>query len=105
VPTVYDLAPKEAKPTVDLMSIMMAYTDFERPFAAPPGLAPETLKILREGFVRVWRDAEFAAEAKKLTDWDGHWHMTGEQLQKRMEAAINQPADVVKRIKEILSES
>lgn len=104
VPTVYELAPAEAKPTVDLMSIMMAYTDFERPFAAPPGIAPEILKILRESFVRVWRDPEFAAEAKKLTDWDGSWHLTGDQLQKKIDATINQPLDVIKRIKEILAE-
>jgi tripartite-type tricarboxylate transporter receptor subunit TctC len=99
------LAPAEAKPTVDLMSVMLAYTDFERPFAAPPGLPPERLQILRESFLRVWRDPEFAAEAKKLTDWDGSWHLTGEELKKRHEAAINQPADVIKRIKEILAES
>lgn len=43
--------------------------------------------------------------AKKLTDWDGSWHLTGEQLQKRIDAAINQPADVIQRIKEILEES
>ena len=105
VSTVYELASPEAKPTVDLMSIMMAYTDFERPFAAPPGVAPDRLKILRDGFLRVWRDAEFITEAKKLTDWDGSWHLTGEQLQKRIDAAINQPADVIQRIKEILEES
>jgi hypothetical protein len=33
--------------------------------------------------------------AKKLTDWDGSWHLTGEQLQKKIDAAINQPADVI----------
>ena len=105
VPTVYELAPAEAKPTVDLMSVMLAYTDFERPFAAPPGVALERLQILRDSFQRVWRDPEFVTEAKTLTDWDGSWYLTGEQLQKKMEAAINQPADVIKRIKEILSES
>jgi len=73
--------------------------------AAPPGLPPERLQILRESLLRVWRDAEFAAEAKKLTDWDGSWHLTGAELQKRHEAALNQPADVVRRIKEILQES
>jgi tripartite-type tricarboxylate transporter receptor subunit TctC len=105
VPTVYELAPAEAKPTVDLMAVMMAYTEFERPFAAPPGLPPERLQILRESFLKVWRDPEFTAEAKKLTDWDGSWHLTGPELQKRHEAAINQPPDVVKRIREILDES
>ena len=53
----------------------------------------------------VWQDPEFAAEAKKLTDWDGRWFLTGEQLQKKMETTINQPPDVSKRIKEFLEES
>ena len=53
----------------------------------------------------VWQDPEFAAEAKKLTDWDARWFLTGEQLQKKMETTINQPPDVIKRIKEFLEES
>jgi hypothetical protein len=105
VSTVYETAPADAKSTVDLMSIMMAYTDFERPFAAPPGVAQERIQILRDSFQRIWQDAEFAAEAKKLTDWDGRWFLTGEQLQKKMETTISQPLDVIKRIKEILEES
>ena len=53
----------------------------------------------------VWQDPEFAAEAKKLTDWDARWFLTGEQLPKKMETTINQPPDVIKRIKEFLEES
>jgi hypothetical protein len=40
-----------------------------------------------------------------LTDWDGRWFLTGEQLQKKMETTINQPSNVIKRIKEFLEES
>lgn len=104
VPTVYDLAPPEAKPTVDLMSVILAYTEFDRPFAAPPNVPKDRLQLLRDGFVKMLQDREFAAEAKTLLDWDGASHLTGEQLQKRMESVINQPADVLKRIKEILAD-
>jgi hypothetical protein len=52
-----------------------------------------------------WLVGHFIAEAKKLTDWDGRWFLTGEQLQKKMETTINQPPDVIKRIKEFLAES
>src|SRR5919106_3307995 len=102
VPTVFELAPPEAKPTVDLMSIMLAYTDFDRPYAAPPGVPKEQLQILRESFERMLKDADFAAEAKKLLDWDGRTYLTGEQLQKKIEITVTQPPDVIKRIKEIL---
>jgi tripartite-type tricarboxylate transporter receptor subunit TctC len=105
VPTVFELATPEAKPTVNLMSVMLAYTDFDRPYAAPPGVSKERLQILRESFERMLRDADFAAEAKRLLDWDGKTYLTGEQLQKKIETTVTQPPDVIKRIKEILEES
>ena len=80
-PTVMELAPPEGKPYVSLMSVVLAYTEFDRPFAAPPGVPRERLQILRESFERMLKDPEFAAEAKKQLDWDGSAHLTGEQLQ------------------------
>jgi tripartite-type tricarboxylate transporter receptor subunit TctC len=105
IPTVSELAPPEAKPMVGLMNIMLAYTEFDRPFAAPPNVPSERLQILRESFERMLKDAEFAAEAKKLLDWDGASFLSGEQLQKKLEATISQPPEVLKRVKEILEES
>jgi tripartite-type tricarboxylate transporter receptor subunit TctC len=104
-PTVAELAPPESKPLVDLMDIMLAYTEFDRPFAAPPGLANERLQILRESFARMLKDGEFAAEAKKLLDWDGRTYLSGEQLQKKIAATVTQPPEVIKRVKEVLEES
>lgn len=104
VPTLYELAPAEAKSTVDLMALMLAYTEFDRPFAAPPSIPNERLQMLRDGFQKMLKDAEFAAEAKKLLDWNGASQLTGEQLQKRIADSINQPPDVIKRIKQILEE-
>ena len=48
---------------------------------------------------------EFAAEAKKLLDWDGMTFLSGEQLQRKIEATVTQPPDVIKRIKEVLEGS
>ena len=105
VPTVAELASPESKPLVNLMDIMLAYTEFDRPFAAPPGLPRERLQILRESFERMLKDGEFAAEAKKLLDWDGKTYMSGEQLQRKLEATVTQPPEVIKRVKEVLEES
>jgi tripartite-type tricarboxylate transporter receptor subunit TctC len=104
VPTVYELAPQEAKSKVDLMAIMLAFTEFDRPFAAPPAVPKERLQILRESFLKMLNDKEFTAEAKKLLDWDGSSHLGGEQLQKKIETTMNQPPDIIKRIKAILTE-
>jgi tripartite-type tricarboxylate transporter receptor subunit TctC len=87
------------------MNVMLAYTEFDRPYAAPPGVPKERLQILRESFERMLKDPEFAAEAKKLLDWDGMTFLSGEQLQRKIEATVTQPPDVIKRVKEVLEES
>jgi tripartite-type tricarboxylate transporter receptor subunit TctC len=104
-PTVAELARPEGKPYFTLMSVMLAYTEFDRPFAAPPGVPKERVQILRESFERMLKDSDFAAEAKKLLDWDGATSLSGEQLQKKMIDVVSQPPDVIKRVKEILAES
>jgi hypothetical protein len=105
VPTVVELARPEAKPYLALMNVMLAYTEFDRPFAASPGVSKERLQVLRESFERMLKDGEFAVEAKKLLDWDGSTYLSGEQLQKKMIDTITQPPEVIKRVKEILAES
>lgn len=101
VPTVYELAATDAKPVLNLMSVMLAFTEFDRPFAAPPETPAQLLQTLRDGFERMLGDSGFSADAKKLVDWDGSY-LNGEQLQKRIESTVNQPPDVIKRIKQIL---
>jgi tripartite-type tricarboxylate transporter receptor subunit TctC len=102
---VYELAPASAKSTLDLMDIMVAYTDFDRPFATAPGVSQETVGLLRRAFQKMLADAEFVAEAKKLVDWDGARFLTGGDLQKRIETIVSQPPEVIKRIKGILKET
>lgn len=104
-PTVAELARPEAKPYLNLMNVMLAYTEFDRPFAAPPGVPKERLQILRESFARMLKDAEFAADAKKLLDWDGTTSLSGEQLQKKLIDTVTQPPEVLKQVREILAES
>ena len=100
VPTVHELAPADAKPVLNLMGVMLAFTEFDRPFAAPPELPARLLQSLRDGFEKMLRDPGFSSDAKKLVDWDGSY-LNGEQLQKRIESTVNQPPDVIKRIKQI----
>jgi tripartite-type tricarboxylate transporter receptor subunit TctC len=101
IPTVYELASPDAKPVLNLMDVMLAYTEFAVPFAAPPEIPADQLRILRSGFEKMLADPGFAAEAKKLVDWDGSY-LNGEQLQARIDKVVNQPPETLKRIKEIL---
>jgi tripartite-type tricarboxylate transporter receptor subunit TctC len=104
-PTVNELAPASAKPMLNLMEVMLAYTDFDRPFAAPPGLPKDRLQTLRDSFEKMLGDASFITEAKKLVDWDGASHLGGVDLQKKIDTTVSQPPDVIKRIKDILKDS
>lgn len=104
-PTVYDLAPPSAKSTLNLMDVIVAYTDFDRPFAAPPSVPEDRLQTLRDGFEKMLTDVNFLTEAKKLIDWDGAIYLNGADLQKKIEKTVTQPPEVIKRIKEILKES
>jgi tripartite-type tricarboxylate transporter receptor subunit TctC len=101
VPSVYDLAPAGAKASLDLIDVLLAYTEFDRPYAAPPGVPREQLEILRWSFERMLHDAKFSADAKKLLDWDGSY-LSGEQLKQKIEQTVTQPAEIIKRVKEIL---
>jgi tripartite-type tricarboxylate transporter receptor subunit TctC len=105
VPTIHELAPANAKATLELMDIMVAYTEFDRPFATSPGIPADRLQLLREGFEKMLADPNFQQEAKKLVDWDGASFFSGADLQKKIERTVSQPPAVIKRIKEILSES
>ncbi|MGH7774835.1 MAG: Bug family tripartite tricarboxylate transporter substrate binding protein [Candidatus Binatia bacterium] len=102
IPTVYELVPPEAKPVLKLMDVMLAYTEFDRPFAAPPGVPGERLQILRESFGKMVQDPKFSIEAKKLVDWDGSY-LSGEELQRKIEQTVTQPPEVIRRVKEILA--
>ncbi|MGE5538053.1 MAG: Bug family tripartite tricarboxylate transporter substrate binding protein [Gemmatimonas sp.] len=71
-----------------------------RSLMAPPGVAPETVKVLREGFAAMVKDPAFLAEIKKLNiDFDP---ATGEQLQASTVRILDIPDTVRQRAKAIL---
>ena len=48
------------------LKLIFSRLTIARPFAAPPGLAPERAKVLRDAFDATMQDPAFLAEAKKL---------------------------------------
>src|SRR5258705_12693260 len=91
--------------SLDLMDIMVAYTEFDRPFATSPSVPRERLQLLRDGFEKMLTDTGFQQEAKKLVDWDGASYFSGADLQKKIEKTVTQPPDVIRKIKDVLKES
>ena len=104
VPTIYELMNQYQTPprSQRLATVILAAGDIGRPIVAPPGLAPERLKILRDAFAKTVADAEFKADAQKQNlVWDPN---SGEGLEAIGKEVIAQPAEVVERLKKILAE-
>ena len=104
VPTIHELMSEYKTPesTRSLAGAILASGDLGRPFITPPGILPERLKILRDGFRKTMNDPAFLADvkARKLeTDPD-----YGEQLEALAKQAVSQPRDIVERMKKLLSE-
>jgi tripartite-type tricarboxylate transporter receptor subunit TctC len=81
---------------------MLGSGEFGRPIIAPPGLPPERTKLLREAFMKSMSDPQLLAEAdkKKLEITP----VSGEELAKLAAEVIDQPPDVVERMKRILGQ-
>ncbi|MEA2939035.1 MAG: hypothetical protein QOC56_2539 [Alphaproteobacteria bacterium] len=71
----------------------------DRPFAAPPGLAPEILAELRGAFDLMVRDPAFIEDARKAAlDLDP---LPGAKVADIVRGVVNTPPDVIRRYKEI----
>lgn len=60
------------------------------------------MKLLREAFVKMFKDPEFVDELKKR-NWEVD-PMGGAELQNLAREVVNQPADVAAALKRILSQ-
>jgi tripartite-type tricarboxylate transporter receptor subunit TctC len=83
------------------MRLLSAPTTIGRPFFAPPNVPAERVKALRAAFDAMIKDKAFLEEAQKLNlDIDP---VSGEELQKIVADIIDAPADVKKRLADVLS--
>ncbi len=84
-----------------LATVVLAAGAFGRPMIASPGIPADRVKILREAFNRTTKDPEFMAETKKRKfDLDP---VPGEELENLAKEVINQPAEIVERMKKLLA--
>lgn len=98
VPFVLDLAKTEEQRQA--IRFLYAGQAIGRPFVAPPGLAPERLKMLRDAFMATMGDKDFLAEAKKVKlDVDP---TDGAGLEKIVRDIYATPPDIVKRVGELI---
>jgi tripartite-type tricarboxylate transporter receptor subunit TctC len=90
---------EEDKKAVELV---VSQQVFGRPFIAPPGTAPEAVKLLRDGFEATMKDKEFLADAEKAKiDVNP---LNGAKVQDVVTKVYASPPAVVARAKELIKE-
>lgn len=102
VPTVYELMDryKTADATKRLARVVLSSGDLGRPFIAPPGLAADRLKVLRDAFSKAMSDPALLADAQKRK-WDLE-PSSGEELEATAKEIMVQPPEVIERMKKLL---
>jgi len=103
-PTIYEIMDKYKTSDASrrVVRVVLLGSDFGQPIVVPPGTPAELIKVLRSGYAAALKDPDLLADAKKARmDVD---FVSGEELERLAQEAINQPADVVERVKKILTQ-
>ncbi|MGE5301891.1 MAG: Bug family tripartite tricarboxylate transporter substrate binding protein [Alphaproteobacteria bacterium] len=102
VPTLYELMDEAKTPDSGrrLVSVILASGNLGRPYIAPPGLAPERLKLLRDAFMKAMNDPELQADVKK-NQLEVH-PTNGEELEKIARDSVNQTPEIIERMNKVL---
>jgi tripartite-type tricarboxylate transporter receptor subunit TctC len=102
VPTLDEIFDKEKVPEASrrVADVILAAEKFGRPIISTPGIPADRENILRQAFNQVMKDPELLAEAKKgKMDVDP---TSGESLEKLAKQVLDQPPEVLARVKKIL---
>jgi tripartite-type tricarboxylate transporter receptor subunit TctC len=104
VPTFYELAETYKTPDAikRVAKVLFSSGDFGRPFIAPPGMAPDRIKALREAFTKTMSDPALLADTKKRR-WDLD-PTSGEELEAIAKEVMVQPPEVIERVKKLLEQ-
>lgn len=105
VPTLNELMDQYQTPAAArrLASVVAGTAEFGAwPMMASPNTPAEHVKTLRAAFTKAVNDAELLAEAKKKT-MDVEL-ITGEETEALAKEVINQPAEIIGRLKKLLGE-
>jgi hypothetical protein len=103
-PTIYELMDQYKTTELNrrLANVLLGGAEFGRFMLVAPGTPPDRVKLLREAYARAMKDPELIADARKgRMDMDPS---TGEELQAQLQEIMDQPPDVIERMKKILSE-
>ena len=101
-PTIWEIMNEYKTPETGrrLAEVLLSADEFGRAMMATPGTPPELVKILRAAYAKALQDPGLLAEAKKgKMDVDPS---PGEELQALAKKVLEQPPEVVRKVKKIL---
>jgi tripartite-type tricarboxylate transporter receptor subunit TctC len=104
VPTVFELMDqyKVAETKRRLVNSYLGIWGFgSRPIVSTPAIPADRLKILREAFMKMFKDAEVLDDMKKK-NWEAA-PVAGEELEALAREVVDQPPEVTAALKRILS--
>jgi tripartite-type tricarboxylate transporter receptor subunit TctC len=101
-PTIYEVMDryKTSEASRRVVRVVLSGSDFGQPIVVAPGTPPERIKLLRDGYAAALKDAELLAEAQRAK-MDVEF-VSSEELQSLAQEVMNQPADVLERVKKIM---
>jgi tripartite-type tricarboxylate transporter receptor subunit TctC len=100
-PTLNELMDKKKTSTVSrsVARLMLVSATLGRPMAATPGVPADRIKILRDAYLKAFKEPEVIEEARKkrfeLTT------LSGEEVEAEMRDIMNQPREVIERVKKL----
>ena len=86
----------------NVAKVMLISATLGRPMIAAPGMPPDRVKILRDAYLKAFDDPEVAQEAKKSRlDLQA---LPGAEVEAQIREVMNQPKDVIERVKKLSGE-
>jgi tripartite-type tricarboxylate transporter receptor subunit TctC len=104
VPTIYELMDEYKVTDINrrIAKVLLEGAEFGRFMLVAPGTPPDRVKTLREAYAKSMKDPELITEAKKgRMDMDPS---SGEELQALLQEILDQPKEVIERVKKILAD-
>ncbi len=100
-PTLIDLMDKKKTPAFSrsVAKVMLVSATLGRPMITTPGTPADRIKILRDAYLKAFKEPEVIEEAKK-TKLDLEV-LPGTEVETQIRDVMNQPKDVIERVKKL----
>ncbi|HEY6363285.1 MAG TPA: tripartite tricarboxylate transporter substrate-binding protein [Candidatus Binatia bacterium] len=103
-PTIWELMEQEKVTEANkrLARVVLGPGAFGRPILATPGIPSDRVKMLRDAYNHMLKDPDFLADANKR-QWEIN-PISGEKLEALAKEVINQPPEIIERMKKVMGE-